>query len=111
MCFFDQYRFSCGDWKWARFQQRCTKEQRIGYTCGMRLIMDTVRIGTKCKLCMRIDTKYRRRKIEMERIDRWRGESDKFYASIEKAVEVVWILNDEIIKLSRERSRRQKNVY
>ncbi|KAF2178756.1 hypothetical protein K469DRAFT_731508 [Zopfia rhizophila CBS 207.26] len=99
--------YNCGDWKWGCFRQCCTKKHRIGHTCGIKLIMDTVSIGTKCKLCRRIDTKLRRRKIEVERIDRWRRESDKFYALINKAVEVIWSLNNETAQLSRECSRRQ----
>ncbi|KAH7119551.1 hypothetical protein B0J11DRAFT_440137 [Dendryphion nanum] len=111
MFFFSQYRFSCGDWKWGRFRGRCTKEHRISHSCGMKLIMDTVPTGTKCKLWKRIDTELRRRRVKMERIDQWRCESDKFYALIDKALEVVWSLNDEIFQLSRERNRRHHMLY
>ncbi|KAH7108760.1 hypothetical protein B0J11DRAFT_199436 [Dendryphion nanum] len=109
MCFFDQYQFICGDWRWAGFREHCNKVERIGHTCGMRLILDTVSIGRKCNLCIRIDIKRRRRKNEMERINRWRRENVGLYASIEKAEEVVWRLNNEIARLSRERIRRQQS--
>src|SRR5271156_3250156 len=60
MCFFDQHRFNCGDWKWGHFRQHCNSEFGVGETCGMKLVMQTYEIDTKCKLCQKIDTKHRR---------------------------------------------------
>lgn len=68
MCFFDQYRFSCGDWKWGHFRQHCARELRIGETCGLKLIMATIPVDHKCRLCEKIDAKMRRRNAEIERI-------------------------------------------
>jgi hypothetical protein len=110
MCFFDQHRFACGDWKWGHFRQHCAKEYRIGETCGMKLIMQTVPVGTKCKLCEKIDTKQRRRAAEVDRINRWQREGVKFRASIDKSMEAVKHLDREIYDLGCERSRRLQGI-
>ena len=75
MCFFDQHRFSCGDYKWGHFRQHCNREHRTGETCGMKLIMSTIPVNTRCKLCEKIDTKRRRRQRELDRINGWREAS------------------------------------
>ncbi|KAH7069131.1 hypothetical protein BKA63DRAFT_389020, partial [Paraphoma chrysanthemicola] len=105
MCFFDQHRFACGDWKWGHFRQGCAKEYRKDVTCGMKLVMQTIPTGTKCKLCIKIDTKMRRRAAEVDRIGRWEREGMKFRASIDKTMEVIKILDSEIYDLSCERQR------
>ncbi len=106
MCFFDQYRFTCGDWKWGQFRQHCAKEWRNGETCGMKLIKQTVPTGTKCKLCEKIDTKTRRRAAEANRLCRWQREPQKFGVSIEKSIDKIKELDDEINELQCERNRR-----
>jgi hypothetical protein len=111
MCFFDQHRFACGDWKWGHFRQHCVKEYRIGETCGMKLIMQTIPTGTKCKLCEKIDTKMRRRAAEVDRIGRWQREPHKFGASIEKSMEMIRGLDGEIYELSCERNRRLQAIH
>lgn len=110
MCFYDQYRFVCGDWKWGHFRQHCNKEYRIGETCGMKLVMSTVAVGQKCKLCEKIDTKLRRRQGEVERITRWQREGGKFRASIEKALEAISYLDQEVQELYCERTRRLQTI-
>ena len=110
MCFFDQHRFVCGDWKWGHFRQHCAKEYRIGETCGMKLIMATVPVGTKCKLCEKIDTKMRRRTAEVDRVNRWQREGNKFRASIDKSMELIRGLDGEIYELSCERNRRLQGI-
>lgn len=107
MCFFDQHRFACGDWKWGNFRQHCNREYRTGETCGMKLIMQTLPVGQKCKLCEKIDTKHRRRTAEVEKITRWRREGGKFSASIDKAADQIKVLEKEITDLGYERQRRQ----
>lgn len=110
MCFFDQHRFACGDWKWGHFRQHCAKEYRMGETCGMKLVMQTIPTGTKCKLCDKIDTKMRRRAAEVDRIGRWQREGAKFRASIDKAMEIIRCLDSEIYELSCERQRRLQAI-
>ena len=68
----------------------------MGETCGMKLIMSTVPVGTKCKLCEKIDTKMRRRQAEVERISRWNREGSKFLASIEKSENIIRSLDTHL---------------
>ncbi|KAK8210611.1 hypothetical protein IWZ01DRAFT_482676 [Phyllosticta capitalensis] len=110
MCFFDQHRFACGDWKWGHFRQHCNREYRIGETCGMKLIMTTIPVNQKCKLCEKIDTKQRRMAAETERINRWLREGGKFKASIEKSQDIIRGLEREIYDLWSEKDRRAKGI-
>ena len=110
MCFFDQHRFQCGDWKWGHFRQHCNREYRTGETCGMKLIMQTVPVSQKCKLCEKIDTKQRRRAAEVERIVRWKREGSKFSASIDRSADIVKGLEKEIHDLGYERQRRLQAI-
>ena len=110
MCFFDQHRFECGDWKWGHFRQHCNREYRTGETCGMKLIMQTVPVCQKCKLCEKIDTKMRRRGAEVERIKRWQREGGKFRASIDKSMDMIKAFDVEIYELGCERGRRLQGI-
>jgi len=83
----------------------------MGETCGMKLVMQTLPTGNKCKLCERIDTKMRRRAAEVDRIGRWQREGSKFRASIDKAMEIIRHLDSEIYELSCERNRRLQNIH
>ena len=110
MCFFEQHRFQCGDWKWGHFRQHCNREYRTGETCGMKLIMQTVPVSNKCKLCEKIDTKQRRRAAEIDRIGRWKREGSKFSASIDRSSDIVKALEKEIRDLGWERQRRLQAI-
>ena len=72
----------------------------------MKLIMHTVQVPQKCKLCDKIDTKQRRRSAEYERISRWKREGGKFRASIERSSDMIETLEHEINNLLMERQRR-----
>lgn len=76
----------------------------------MKLIMQTVPTGTKCKLCEKIDTKMRRRAAEVDRINRWQREGSKFSASIDKSMDLIRALDSEIYELSCERNRRLQQI-
>jgi len=82
----------------------------MGETCGMKLIMQTIPTSTQCKLCDKIDTKMRRRAAEVDRIARWQREGAKFQPSIDKAMEIIHCLDNEIYELSCERQRRQQGI-
>ncbi|TKA79536.1 hypothetical protein B0A49_00381 [Cryomyces minteri] len=110
MCFYDQHRFACGDWKWGTFRDHCNREYRRGETCGMKLIYVTIPSGQKCKLCEKIDTKQRRRAAEVERINRWQREGNKFRASIDKSFQIIRALDMETEELSCERARRLQGI-
>lgn len=74
MCFYDQQIFACGDFRWGRFRTHCAKEYRTGETCGMKLIYETVDVGTKCQTCKKIDVTYRKITQAHERVQRWEME-------------------------------------
>jgi len=76
----------------------------------MKLIMQTVPVGQKCKLCEKIDTKMRRRAAEVDRINRWQREGNKFRASIDKSMEIIRGLDTEIYELGCERNRRLQGI-
>lgn len=77
----------------------------------MKLIMQTVPTGTKCKLCEKIETKMRRRGAEVDRIGRWQREPHRFSASIEKSMDLIRGLDGEIYELGCERTRRLQQFH
>ena len=76
----------------------------------MKLIMQTVPVGQKCKLCDKIETKHRRRTAEVERINRWQREGSKFSASIDRSYDIIKNLDREIYDLGCERQRRLQAI-
>ena len=76
----------------------------------MKLIMQTVPLGQKCKLCDKIDTKQRRRAAEIERISRWQREGNKFRASIDRSTDMIRSLDREIYDLQCERQKRLQAI-
>lgn len=111
MCFFDQQVFACGDYKWGQFRQHCAKEYRTGETCGMKLVMQTQHVRTKCRTCEKIDIKYGRLEKEEEKIRRWEKEGAKHRkASIEKAKDEIEELYRAIEKLEKERQDRNRRL-
>ncbi|OJI98201.1 hypothetical protein ASPVEDRAFT_25102 [Aspergillus versicolor CBS 583.65] len=108
MCFYNQKRFTCGDWSWTSFAQRCNYEYRTGETCGMRLVNTTEIDPSKCRLCEKIETKYRRRGVEIERLNRWKREGSTLVASMDKSQKMVMDLDREIKQLQREREEKQR---
>ena len=76
----------------------------------MKLIMQTVHVGQKCKLCDKIDTKQRRRAAEVDRISRWQREGGRFSASIDRSYDMIKHLDREIYDLGCERQRRLQAI-
>ena len=76
----------------------------------MKLIMQTVPVSQKCKLCDKLDTKHRRKLAEMERISRWEREPGRFSASIDRSWDIVRALEKEISDLGYERQRRRQAI-
>lgn len=76
----------------------------------MKLIMATIQLGTKCKLCEKIETKSRRWQAEVDRVSRWERDGGRFRASIEKSNETIRCLVQEIYDLNNERQRRLQSV-
>ena len=76
----------------------------------MKLVMSTLPVNTKCKLCEKIDTKKRRYAGESERVKRWQKEGGKFRASIEKSQAQMAVLAKEVNMLTNERLTRLQAV-
>lgn len=74
----------------------------------MRLVNMTEFEATKCRLCEKIETKYRRRSVEMERLERWRREGGTLVASMTKSQNIIKELDKEIRQLQHERESRRK---
>lgn len=106
MCFYDQYSYQCRDWKWGNFRQHCQAEYRTGETCGTKLVFQTLGLPEKCKLCLKIEAKDRRRAKHVEDYNRWRREPGRYKASMEKALGDIKALDNEICQLRAEKQDR-----
>jgi hypothetical protein len=109
MCYFDQGRWECGDFKWGNFKRHCQSEYRMGETCGMKLIWETRALDGNCPYCDKLERKKRR--FEKARTDymRWREDPSR-KASAEKALEDCKALQQEITTLQNELTSRRQNV-
>ncbi|KAH8594967.1 hypothetical protein B0O99DRAFT_478651, partial [Bisporella sp. PMI_857] len=98
MCFYDQIKLSCGDYKWGHFRRHCNREMRVGETCGIKLVHTTLTREDKCKTCMKIEIKQRRLVKEQDRVRRWRKEQGgaNRCASVESSEHEILRLNYEI---------------
>lgn len=105
MCYYEQHIFSCGDWKWGHFRQHCNKEYRIGETCGLRFVHQSNGLREKCKLCLQIEAKHRKRTEAVAKIRRWQREGGK-PASIAKYQEDIEDLDQAIHLLEVEKTRK-----
>ena len=111
MCFYNQKRFTCGDWSWTSFAHQCNYEYRTGETCGMKLVNLTEYAAMQCRLCEKIETKHRRRSAELERVHRWKREGNTLVASIEKSQDTIKTLDREIVKLQKEREEKSRALW
>ncbi|KAE8405194.1 hypothetical protein BDV37DRAFT_246011 [Aspergillus pseudonomiae] len=74
----------------------------------MRLVNMTEFESAQCRLCEKIETKYRRRSAEMERLNRWKREGSTLVASMDRSQKLISELEKEIRQLQRERDDRRK---
>lgn len=102
MCYFDQIVWACGNWKWARFRQQCNKENRIGETCGLKLVYERQDEAKKCKVCDQVTKKENQIERTTERMA-WLREW-KHLASLERCEEEVASLKDAILRLREQHS-------
>ncbi|KAK3678532.1 hypothetical protein LTR78_001830 [Recurvomyces mirabilis] len=111
MCFYDNHRFACNDWKWGNFRQHCHAEYRTGETCGMKMVYQTLAVAEKCQMCQKIERKQRRYEKHRADYGRWVQENPtKYKFSIEKAVEEMKVLAEEIKRLVSEKQARYMAV-
>lgn len=110
MCFYEQYVYQCHDWKWGNFRQHCQAEYRTGETCGLKLNYHSIPLQEKCKLCLKIEAKQRRRAKHVDDYNRWRKDSGRYQASMEKALGEIKALENEINQLKFEKDQRSTRV-
>ena len=72
MCFYNAVKMACKCWRWGEFRQHCSRENRVGEVCGMKLVMERHQSMVKCKICIKIATKESIIRREEERIRLWR---------------------------------------
>lgn len=110
MCYYDNYKFSCNDWKWGNFRQHCQREYRTGETCGMKMVFQTVQLGEKCTMCEKIERKKRRLEKHKTDYQRWSTDPQKYRFSMEKAVEEMKTLAQEIAQLMADKEARYRMI-
>ncbi|WXC44358.1 hypothetical protein QX201_004093 [Fusarium graminearum] len=84
MCYYDQIRWTCGYWRWSYFRQHCTKEYRVGETCGLKLVYETKFEPGLCRLCCQTEKKQSRYAGLSQDLERWGGDTNRT-AAIEQA--------------------------
>lgn len=76
----------------------------------MKLVNMTENESSKCRLCEKIETKYRRRNAEIERLERWKREGATLVASMDRSKKLIMDLDKEIFMLQREREDRRNTL-
>ena len=109
MCFYENHRFSCGDWRWGNFRQHCQREYRTGETCGTKMIFRTVDLADKCTMCEKIERKKRRYEKAQSDYNRWLHDSSR-QASAAKAYEDMNNLYQELARLVEEKNSRYRMI-
>ncbi|RMY66198.1 hypothetical protein D0863_08602 [Hortaea werneckii] len=110
MCYYDNYKFACNDWKWGNFRQHCQREYRTGETCGMKMVYQTLPLAEKCSMCEKIERKKRRMEKHRSDYQRWSADPQKFKFSMEKAVDEMNGLANEIKQLMADKEARYKMI-
>jgi hypothetical protein len=110
MCYYDNYKYACNDWKWGNFRQHCQKEYRTGETCGMKMVFQTVGLAEKCSMCEKIERKKRRYEKHKSDYQRWATDPAKYRFSMEKAVEEMKVLSQEINQLVADKESRYRMI-
>ncbi|KAK4908885.1 hypothetical protein LTR49_022277 [Elasticomyces elasticus] len=96
MCYYDNYKYQCNDWKWGNFRQHCKSEYRQGETCGMKMVYQTLPLADKCTMCEKIERKQRRLEKHKSDYQRWAAEPKRYKCSMEKAMDEMEALAQEI---------------
>ncbi|KAK5135829.1 hypothetical protein LTR08_004656 [Meristemomyces frigidus] len=111
MCYFDNYKFGCADWKWGNFRQHCQDEYRTGETCGMKMVYQTLPLAGKCTMCEKIERKIRRQDKHKADYQRWAAEVKmNRAASMENAAKEIHSLEIEIQQLKADKDARYRMI-
>ncbi|KAF4471715.1 hypothetical protein FALBO_1384 [Fusarium albosuccineum] len=103
MCFYNQFVWTCGYWKWGQFRERCYKEHRTGETCGLRLVYESHGWPVACSLCDKITAKRRRIgeiAARMGKLREW-GFSNTYAKCKEESA----ALGDQVMELCKQHSK------
>jgi hypothetical protein len=76
----------------------------------MKLVNMTENESNKCRLCEKIETKFRRRSAEVDRLERWKREGGTLVASMDRSRKLIMDLDKEIYILQREREDRRTTL-
>lgn len=76
----------------------------------MKLVNMTENESNKCRLCEKIETKFRRRGAEVDRLERWKREGATLVASMDRSRKLIMDLDKEIYILQREREDRRTTL-
>lgn len=76
----------------------------------MKLVNMTEDDSNKCRLCEKIETKFRRRSAEIDRLERWKREGATLVASMDRSRKLIMDLDKEIFMLQREREDRRNTL-
>ena len=109
MCYYEQTRWSCGYWKWGSFRQQCHYERRMGETCGLKLVYDTLFNPGLCKVCEQIEKKERRVRKMTDDVRRWQHEGNR-RATIEKTTEDIELIKSQISDLWGGHLQKQQSI-
>lgn len=74
----------------------------------MRLVNYTEHESKQCRLCEKIETKFRRRNQELERLARWKREGGSLRASMSRTQQMISELEKEITQLQLERESKRR---
>lgn len=75
----------------------------------MRLVMQTYQLGDKCKICQKLETKWRRILKEQERIKRWKKEGGRG-ASISASEEIIDDCSAEMNELEMHKQENKRSL-
>jgi hypothetical protein len=76
----------------------------------MRLVNMTEDDCSNCRLCEKIETKFRRRSAEVDRLNRWKREGATLVASMDRSYKLIMDLDKEIRSLQQERDDRRSTL-
>lgn len=107
MCYYNQTLWQCGYWRWGQFKEQCYKQHRIGETCGLKLVFETITDPDRCKLCYSTERKYRRLDKMRRDIKRWYCEGNRT-ATIERTSVMMCDVERQIIETT---TSHQKRAY
>jgi hypothetical protein len=109
MCYYENERYACGDYTWKNFKQHCNREYRMGETCGMKLVYETIEIPRKCPTCEEVDRKLRKRDKHVANIQRWTMEGTN-PASRHRALEEIAEIDEALQRLYQKLAHARTNI-